>query len=231
MGPPGRRELPERPHLARARGPARHGRRHAVLADHPGGPSRRRRGEPGALYDATEIDEILSLRTAALTDREKREARGTDARAAGVIDLVEDMPEAVRERLHGAIRGLREITGEDGADEPLPAAPDIGLSLPQGPGHPWWDPAQDAGAAEVPAAVVIDGETVRAGSRVRLTPAPGAPTPRTPSSTAGAPRSRPWSVTSTGRRISPSSWTTIPAPTCAGPRAASSTSSPTKWHR
>uniref|UniRef100_A0AAU3HUT2 Uncharacterized protein n=1 Tax=Streptomyces sp. NBC_01393 TaxID=2903851 RepID=A0AAU3HUT2_9ACTN len=137
-----------------------------ILEDHPAVAEE----SPGPLYDATEIDEILSLRTAALTDREKREARGTDARAAGVIDLVDDMPDAVRERLHGAIRGLREITGEDGADEPLPAAPDTGLSLPRGPGHPWWDPAQDAGAAEVPAAVVIDGETVRAGSRVRLTP-------------------------------------------------------------
>ncbi|WP_406836284.1 hypothetical protein ACICHK_07310 [Streptomyces sp. AHU1] len=145
-----------------------------ILEDHPAVAEE----SPGPLYDATEIDEILSLRTAALTDREKREARGTDARAAGVVDLVDDMPEAVRERLHGAIRGLREITGEDTASAPLPAAtaggpgpgPGPGLSLPQGPGHPWWDPAQDAGAAEVPDVVVIDGERVGAGSRVRLTP-------------------------------------------------------------
>lgn len=72
-----------------------------ILEDHPAVAEE----SPGPLYDATEIDEILSLRTAALTDREKREARGTDARAAGVIDLVDDMPDAVRERLHGAIRG------------------------------------------------------------------------------------------------------------------------------
>jgi hypothetical protein len=137
-----------------------------ILEDHPAVAEE----SPGPLYDATEIDEILSLRTAALTEREKREARGTDTRAAAVIDLVDDMPEAVRERLHGAIRGLREITGEDLTGEPLPAAPDTGPSLPEGPGHPWWDPAQDAEAAEVPGAVVIDGETVRAGSRVLLTP-------------------------------------------------------------
>ena len=37
---------------------------------------------PGDLYDATEIDEILALRVLTLTDDEKREARGTDARAA-----------------------------------------------------------------------------------------------------------------------------------------------------
>ncbi|MFE4699139.1 hypothetical protein ACFRIC_18925 [Streptomyces sp. NPDC056738] len=137
-----------------------------ILEDHPAVAEE----SPGPLYDATEIDEILSLRTAALTDREKREARGTDARAADVIDLVDAMPGAVRERLHGAIRGLREVTGDGPAGEPRPAAPDTGPTLPQGPGHPWWDPAQDAEAAEVPDAVVVDGETVRAGSRVRLTP-------------------------------------------------------------
>lgn len=42
-----------------------------ILEDHPAiAPE-----SPGALYDATEIDEILALRTAALTDEEKREAR------------------------------------------------------------------------------------------------------------------------------------------------------------
>ncbi|MFE7136445.1 hypothetical protein ACFVAG_01705 [Streptomyces sp. NPDC057644] len=121
---------------------------------------------PGPLYDATEIDEILSLRTAALTDHEKREARGTDARAAEVIDLVDTMPEAVRERLHGAIRGLREVTGEDdGTGGPTP-----GLALPEGSGHPWWDPQQDPEAADAPATVSIDGEAVGEGSRVLLAP-------------------------------------------------------------
>jgi hypothetical protein len=38
---------------------------------------------PGELFDGTEIDEILSLRTMALTEDEKREARATDPRAAG----------------------------------------------------------------------------------------------------------------------------------------------------
>ncbi|MFJ1578623.1 hypothetical protein [Streptomyces sp. NPDC088182] len=79
-----------------------------ILDDHPEVAAE----SPGPLYDATEIDEILSLRTAALTEREKREARGTDARAAEVIDLVDGMPAEVMERLHGAIRGLREVTGE-----------------------------------------------------------------------------------------------------------------------
>jgi hypothetical protein len=141
-----------------------------ILEDHPAVAEE----SPGPLYDATEIDEILSLRTAALTEREKREARGTDARAAEVVDLVDDMPDAVRERLHGAIRGLREVTGDEPGDGPSgggrDSAPGTGLSLPQGPGHPWWDPEQDPEGPGTAASVVIDGETVRAGSRVRLTP-------------------------------------------------------------
>jgi len=35
----------------------------------------------GDLFDATEIDEILTLRTLALTDQERQEARATDPRA------------------------------------------------------------------------------------------------------------------------------------------------------
>ena len=35
----------------------------------------------GDLFDATEIDEILTLRTLALTDAEKQAARATDPRA------------------------------------------------------------------------------------------------------------------------------------------------------
>ncbi|MET7504791.1 hypothetical protein [Streptomyces microflavus] len=130
---------------------------HPVLADE----------SPGPLYDATEIDEILSLRTAALTEREKREARGTDDRAAEVIDLVDSMPEAVRERLHGAIRGLREVTGEE---QPAAGEPVAGLTLPEGTGHPWWDPQQDPEAADAPTTIPIDGEAVGQGSRVLLTP-------------------------------------------------------------
>ncbi|HEY6532566.1 MAG TPA: hypothetical protein VIY72_09690, partial [Acidimicrobiales bacterium] len=40
----------------------------------------------GDLYDATEIDEILALRVLTLTDDEKAEARGTDPRAAAIVD-------------------------------------------------------------------------------------------------------------------------------------------------
>jgi hypothetical protein len=142
-----------------------------ILEDHPAiAPE-----SPGALYDATEIDEILALRTAALTDREKREARGTDPRAAAVIELADSMPPEVLERLHGAIRGLREITGpavpgargngdEDGAFDPFAA---FGTGRPD---TPWWDPGADRSVDPAHDRVLVGDESVGAGSRVLLRP-------------------------------------------------------------
>ena len=66
----------------------------------------------GDLFDSTEIDEILLLRTMTLTDEEKREVRGTDARAAAILDRIDDMPAEMFERLHGAIRYARVVPSE-----------------------------------------------------------------------------------------------------------------------
>ncbi|MFF5184472.1 hypothetical protein ACFY30_11870 [Streptomyces sp. NPDC000345] len=131
-----------------------------ILEDHPAiAPE-----SPGALYDATEIDEILALRTAALTDEEKREARGTDERAAAVIDLADSMPAEVLERLHGAVRSLREVTGSG----PAAGFPDEhGV---QRPDTPWWDPASEAGFDPERDGVLVDGRPVSKGSRVVLRP-------------------------------------------------------------
>jgi hypothetical protein len=71
----------------------------------------------GDLFDATEIDEILTLRTMALTDEEKREARATDPRAADLIDRLDGLPPEMMERLHGAIRYLEPGVG------PVPVPP------------------------------------------------------------------------------------------------------------
>ena len=65
----------------------------------------------GDLFDATEIDEILTLRTLALTDEEKRAARATDPKAAELMDRLDRMPAEMFERLHGAIRYLRSAPG------------------------------------------------------------------------------------------------------------------------
>jgi hypothetical protein len=110
---------------------------------------------PGDLFDATEIDEILTLRTLTLTDDEKREARATDPRTAAIIDRVERMPPEVLGRLHGTLRHLR------GAGAP-----------PPGPPAPWWDPAADASVSPETDSVEVGGVSLRKGSRVRLCPRP-----------------------------------------------------------
>jgi hypothetical protein len=122
-----------------------------ILYDHPEiAPE-----SPGDLFDATEIDEILTLRTLALSDAEKREARATDPRAAAVIDRTESLDGSQLERLHGAIRYLRAVPGTGSqADEPVP----------------WWDPDADAGVSPHTDTVVIAGRRVGSGSAVRLRP-------------------------------------------------------------
>ncbi|MFD9533769.1 hypothetical protein [Streptomyces sp. NPDC060010] len=137
-----------------------------ILEDHPGiAPE-----SIGTMYDATEIDEILALRTAALTDQEKREARGTDPRAAAVIDLAESMPPEVLERLHGAVRGLREITDPDiPVDTPTGLEPFDSQAVFR-PDTPWWDPAHADPVDHAREPVLVDGVPVDVGSRVLLRP-------------------------------------------------------------
>ena len=86
-----------------------------ILYDHPEIAAE----SAGNLFDATEIDEILTLRTLALTDTEKREARATDPRAAELMDRLDNMPPEMLERMHGAIRYLRSVPGA--AAGPVPA--------------------------------------------------------------------------------------------------------------
>jgi hypothetical protein len=107
---------------------------------------------PGDLYDSTEIDEILTLRTLTLTDEEKREARATDARAAAILDRVDRMSGEVLESLHGAVRSLRGPGASEGA-------------------APWWDPGADASVSPETDSVQIKGVTVSKGSVVRMHPA------------------------------------------------------------
>jgi hypothetical protein len=58
----------------------------------------------GDLFDATEIDEILSLRILTLTDDEKREARKLGPRIRALIDRTEGLDARAFEALHGARR-------------------------------------------------------------------------------------------------------------------------------
>ena len=108
----------------------------------------------GALFDSTEIDEILTLRVMTMTDAEKSEARATDPRAAEIIDRCDAMPAETMQQLHGVLRDPH------GAE---PASFDTG-------DVPWWDPASDASVRPEVDGVLIDGVRVAKGSRVRVHP-------------------------------------------------------------
>jgi hypothetical protein len=61
----------------------------------------------GDLFDGTEIDEILALRILTMTDAEKLEVRNGDDRARRILERTEMLPPEHFQKLHGALRGLR----------------------------------------------------------------------------------------------------------------------------
>jgi hydrogenase maturation protease len=63
---------------------------------------------PGDLFDGLEIDEILALRILTLTEEEKLEVRNGDQRARAILERTEMLPMEHFQKLHGALRGLRE---------------------------------------------------------------------------------------------------------------------------
>jgi hypothetical protein len=125
-----------------------------ILPDHP----EVARESPGELYDGTEIDEILTLRTLALTDEEKDAARATDPRAAALIDRVESLDGAALQRLHGTIRGWQ-------GSPPAEAREDGGAGE-----VPWWDPEADQSVSPSTDSVLVAGQRLARGSLVTLRP-------------------------------------------------------------
>jgi len=118
-----------------------------ILDDYPGiAPE-----SQGDLFDATEIDEMLHLRTITRTDDETREAAATDPRAAEILRRAHDLPPELVERLHGAIRHIGTPTGTR-------------------PETPWWDPGGDPHAAPETDRITVSGVPLAKGSRVRLNP-------------------------------------------------------------
>lgn len=97
-----------------------------------------------AFFDALEVDELLSLRVATLSDAERREVRATDPRAAALLDEVDAMPAELWARLHGAVRQPEQL--------------------------PWWDPGVDAAVDPDSDTVLIGDTAVGRGSRVILRP-------------------------------------------------------------
>jgi hypothetical protein len=110
----------------------------------------------GQLFDGLENDEILTLRTMTLTDEEKRQARGTDPRAAELIDRIDGIPPEILERLHGAIRELHTAAPNPPDDAPLP----------------WWEPGSDDPVDPERDTLAIGELAVGRGWRVRLRPGP-----------------------------------------------------------
>jgi hypothetical protein len=127
-----------------------------ILYDHPEIAAE----SAGALFDSTEIDEILTLRVMTMTDAEKQEARATDPRAAELIDRCDAMSPDTLARLHGV---LRDPHATSVPDDPDPGDPDD-------PQVPWWDPAADDSVAPETDAVLIEGVRVAKGSLVRVHP-------------------------------------------------------------
>ena len=119
----------------------------------------------GDLFDATEIDEILTLRTLALTDQERQEARATDPRTAELIDRLDDLPPEMLERMHGAIRYLSPGPGEAPAAPPTFTEPAEGTQV-----QPWWDPGSDTSVSPETDHVLVAGVKIARGSRVRMRP-------------------------------------------------------------
>jgi hypothetical protein len=66
---------------------------------------------PGALFDGTEIDEILTLRIMTMTDAEKSEMRELDDRTRQLLERTESLPPEHLMKLHGTLRGLKPAGG------------------------------------------------------------------------------------------------------------------------
>ena len=150
-----------------------------ILYDHPEIAAE----SAGDLFDATEIDEILTLRTLAMTDEEKAEARSTDPRAAGLLDRLDGLPPEMLEKMHGAIRYLEPAAGPVSRTAPEPpeyrtppeppeyrTPPEPGEAVVEQPSVPWWDPGSDSSVSPETDHVVIGGVRVARGSRVVMRP-------------------------------------------------------------
>ena len=152
-----------------------------ILYDHPEIAEQ----SEGALFDSTEIDEILTLRVMTMTDEEKAQARATDPLAAELIDRCDRMSPEAMQQLHGILRNPHAGSGgQERSDPGIGRSPAVASGfeelddqmrsaglIPEIPeGVDWWDPVADTAVRPDLDAVLVNGIRVAAGSRVRLRP-------------------------------------------------------------
>jgi hypothetical protein len=78
---------------------------------------------PGDLFDATEIDEILTLRILTLTEEERREIVAAGGRARALLERTDALGERELTRLHGAVRNRTSHPAELGPGDRVRLAP------------------------------------------------------------------------------------------------------------
>ena len=146
-----------------------------ILYDHPEVAAE----SAGALFDSTEIDEILTLRIMTMTDEEKAEATATDPRAREIIERCDQMSPSELQNLHGILRdphaGAAALADESIIPEAFVDAVAVAESDADRPWFdtsdvPWWDPAADERVQPELDAVLINGIRVSKGSLVRVHP-------------------------------------------------------------
>ena len=116
----------------------------------------------GDFFDGTEMDEMLALRVLTLTDEEKEEMRRGDPHARAILERTETLPDEQLARVHGAVRGLRRITGHD-----LAPVGQVPMDMPVDMINQPFDPFGEHAPVE---SIRVFGMELRTGDRVRLWP-------------------------------------------------------------
>jgi hypothetical protein len=119
----------------------------------------------GDLFDATEIDEILTLRILTMTDDEKREMIAVDERARALLARTEGLGAEQMGKLHGTLRQVRgfDATGAGAGVSAFTSTSPDEAALPV---SPW----AELDARPHLACVRVAGVEIRVGDQVRLRP-------------------------------------------------------------